>query len=412
MGETVWVSCDGSLGVSLCGSLSIDGVEAHVRAFRVRMPSGGAYWTVVDDVYEVESTADRYLRELRFGRDRAESTTKAYAEGISLFLRWCDRTGRQWRTAARDIGLFIVWLKYTRRDGRPVVAGPDVEPVRSASRINHVLVAVRGFLSFAVVAKEAPTLVLEQLYELADTRDLPAEAQGEGARLRYRLRARHSLREAETAVDRASDGEVIALFRVCRSARDRLIVLMLSRAGLRRGELVGVRRSDVHLLPDNAVHHCRIRGAHVHVVRRENSNGGVAKSRNSRAVPLDFLVVTALDLYLLERAEQPAAAGCDFLLVNLFREPLGAPMAAGAINELFDALCTRAQLVRSISPHQCRHGFASNLADSGAMLDEIQGLLGHASPSSTKPYLHPSPDRLRDAVERVPSPRAVTDGLR
>lgn len=58
MGETVWVSCDGSLGVSLCGSLSIDGVEAHVRAFRVRMPSGGAYWTVVDDAYEVESTAD------------------------------------------------------------------------------------------------------------------------------------------------------------------------------------------------------------------------------------------------------------------------------------------------------------------------------------------------------------------
>ena len=100
------------------------------------------------------------------------------------------------------------------------------------------------------------------------------------------------------------------------------------------------------------------------------------------------------------------------MLVNLFREPLGAPMTAGAINELFDALCTRAQLVRSISPHQCRHGFASNLADSGAMLDEIQALLGHASPSSTKPYLHPSPDRLRDAVERVPSPRAVTDGLR
>lgn len=382
-----------------------------MKAFLVRMPSGGRYWTVVDDGYDVMAVADRYLRELRFGRDRAESTTKAYAQSIALFLRWCDRTGRQWPAAARDIGLFIVWLKYTRVDGTPVVAGPGAEPVRGASRINQILVAVRGFLSFAVVAKEAPGAVLEQLHELADTRDLPLAAQGEDGILRYRLRARHSLREPRTDIDRATDDELVALFRVCRSARDRLIVLLLSRAGLRRGELVGVRRSDVHLLPDNAVHRCLIHGAHVHVVRRENSSGGVTKSRHPRAVPLDFLVVRALDLYLLERSTKPAAAECDFLLVNLFREPLGAPMTVGAINELFEALCARAQLSRPISPHQCRHGFASNLADSGALLDEIQVLLGHASPMSAQPYLHPSPDRLRAAVERVPSPRAMIEGL-
>lgn len=191
-----------------------------MKAFLVRMPSGGRYWTVVDDGYDVMGVADRYLRELRFGRDRAESTTKAYAQSVALFLRWCDRTGRQWPTAARDMGLFIVWLKYTRVDGSPVVAGPGVEPARGASRINQILVAVRGFLSFAVVAKEAPGVVLEQLYELADTRDLPLAAQGEDGMLRYRLRARHSLREPRTDVDRASDDEVIALFRVCRSARD------------------------------------------------------------------------------------------------------------------------------------------------------------------------------------------------
>lgn len=342
-----------------------------MRAFRVRMPSGGGYWTVIDGEYGVEPVADRYLRELRFGRDRAESTTKAYAESVALFLRWCDQTGREWRSAAMDIGLFIVWLKYTRADGGRVVLGPGTEPVRSSSRINKVFVATRGFLSFAVVAKEAPPVVMEQLYELSDTRDLPVAAHGESSQLRYRLRARHSLREPETAVDRASDEEIVALFRACRSARDRLIVLLLARAGLRRGELIGLRRSDLHLLPENSVHQCPVQGAHLHVIRRENPNGAMAKSRNSRAVPVDFLVVRALDLYLLERAEQPAAVECDLLLVNLFRAPLGAPMTLGAINELFRALCRRAELARSISPHQCRHGFASNLADSGALLDEI-----------------------------------------
>lgn len=383
-----------------------------LRAFRVRMPSGGCYWTVVDDDYEVVPVADRYLRELRFGRDRAESTTKAYAESVALFLRWCQRTKREWRTAAIDLGSFIIWLKYTRADGGRLVAGPGVDPVRSASRINKVLVATRGFLSFAVVAKEAPQSVMTQIYELADSRDLPLAAQGEDATLRYRLRARHSLHEPETAVDRASDEEIVSLFLACLSARDRLIVLMLARAGLRRGELVGLRRSDLHLLPENSVHECAIAGAHVHVVRRDNPNGAQAKSRYSRAVPLDFLVVRAIDLYLLERAERTLAADSDFLLVNLFREPVGAPMAMGAINELFERLCHRAKLSRSITPHQARHGFASNLADSGAVLDEIQGLLGHVSPSSSEPYLHPSPDRLRSAVERVPLPRELVEGLR
>jgi site-specific recombinase XerD len=52
-----------------------------------------------------------------------------------------------------------------------------------------------------------------------------------------------------------------------------------------------------------------------------------------------------------------------------------------------------------------RHAFGSNLADAGALLDEIQRLLGHASPSSSQVYLHPSQARLRAAVERVPLPR-------
>jgi site-specific recombinase XerD len=52
-----------------------------------------------------------------------------------------------------------------------------------------------------------------------------------------------------------------------------------------------------------------------------------------------------------------------------------------------------------------RHAMASNAADAGATLDELQVLLGHRSPYSSQPYLHPSRERLRDAVARVPSPR-------
>lgn len=374
------------------------------------MPSGDRYWTVVDDQYEVHPAANQFLRELRFGRDRAESTSKAYAESVSLFFRWCSATGRDWRSAAGDLGLFITWLKYQPVTGSRLIPGPGTEPVRSVGRINRILVAVRGFLAFAVVAKQVPASVMDQLYEMGDSRDLPMEARGEDSCLQYRLRARHRMSEPRMAVDRATDEEIVALMEACRSARDRLIVLLLSRVGLRRGEAAGLRRSDLHMLPDNVVHDCSVAGAHLHVVRRQNANGAWAKSRHPRAVPLDFLVVRSMDLYLLERDEQPAAADCDYLLVNLFRAPLGAPMQPGAFNELFEALSRRAGLARTVTPHQGRHAFGSNLADSGALLDEIQMLMGHASPTSSQPYIHPSADRLRAAVNRVGSPRETARG--
>ena len=61
-----------------------------MRAFPVRLPSGARYWTVLDEDLAVVAVADGFLRQVRFGRDGAESTTKSYAHSIALFLRWYD----------------------------------------------------------------------------------------------------------------------------------------------------------------------------------------------------------------------------------------------------------------------------------------------------------------------------------
>ena len=151
-------------------------------------------------------------------------------------------------------------------------------------------------------------------------------------------------------MDRASDEEIVALLRACRSARDRLIVLLMARAGLRRGELCGLRRSDIHLLADSRPLGCEVARAHLHVIRREgNPNGAWAKSRRQRTVPLDFLAVQAFDTYEFERMRVPQAALSDFALVNLFRGPVGAPMRPDAIGELITAACKRAGLKRAVT---------------------------------------------------------------
>ena len=317
--------------------------------------------------------------------------------------------------------MFITWLRHAGpaasgvdvASGGQVLAGPGVEPVRGARRINGVLAAVRGLVTHAVTTGQAPGRLMPLIYELADERDLPVQARGDDdGRMVWRMRARHRLHEPEPLVDRASDAEIVALLRACRSARDRLVVLLLARAGLRRGELCGLRRSDVHLLLDSRLLGCEVERAHVHVVRRDNPNGAWAKSRRQRWVPLDFLVVQAFDGYEFERLAVPRAGESDFLLVNLFREPVGAAMRPDAINELMSACSRRAGLRRAVRPHQLRHAFGSNLADAGSGLDEIAELLGHAAMSSSQVYLHPDPTRLRDAIDRVPSPRELAGPAR
>jgi site-specific recombinase XerD len=209
------------------------------------------------------------------------------------------------------------------------------------------------------------------------------------------------LSEPEVRVDCATDEEVLALLGACRSARDRFIVMAMSRVGLRRGEVCGLRREDMHFVADASGLGCAVTGAHLHVRRRANVNGAWAKSRRSRAVPVDDLVVLAYDTYVFERDRCRAADDCDFVLVNLFHRPLGVPMRPDAINELLAALSRRSGLSRSVHPHQLRHGFASNVMAAGGAVDEAQELLGHASVGSTQIYLHPSAPRLRAAVERV-----------
>lgn len=380
-----------------------------VRAFVVRMPSGVRYWTVLDEDLAVVGVADAFLRHVRFGRDGAELTTRAYAGSIALFLRWCGRTGRDWVAGVEQLGLFMVWLRHADAGsdgvGGRVLAGPGAVPVRGPRRVNAVLAAVRGLVVHAVTAGTAPGRLLPVVYELADDRDLPAPVRGEDSGMGWRLRARHRVRVAESRVDRAADAEIVAVLRACRNARDRLVVLLLARAGLRRGEAAGLRRSDVHLLLDSRALGCDVPRAHLHVVRRDNVNGAWAKSPRQRTVPLDFLLVQAFDSYVFERAQVARAAGSDFLLVNLFREPVGAPMTPDAVNELLAALCRRAGIGRAVSPHQLRHAFGSNLVDAGGSVDEVQELLGHASLSSTQIYIHPDPGRLRVAVDRVPGPR-------
>jgi len=162
-----------------------------------------------------------------------------------------------------------------------------------------------------------------------------------------------------------------------------------------------MRRSDLHFMNSSTSVGCQVPGPHVHVVRRDNPNGASAKSRDARVVPVGAWVLACYDRYVEERLGCSAADGCDFVFVNLFHAPLGAPMTDSAVRQLFGRLGRRAGLARSVHPHMLRHSCGTEMAEAGVAIDVIQALLGHRWITTTQMYTHPSPRRMRDAVEAV-----------
>src|SRR5258708_7317664 len=187
-----------------------------MRAFPVRLPSGARYWTVLDEDLAVVPVADGFLRQVRFGRDGAESTTKSYAHSIALFLRWCTRTGRTWQAGAEQLPLFTTWLAHAgpavssaNTSSVVVSAGPGSVPARGARRINGVLTAVRAMVVHAVSTGQANGNLLSVLYEVADDRDLPQAARSGDGPMSWRMRARRPVAQARRPGGRGRDRAIV-----------------------------------------------------------------------------------------------------------------------------------------------------------------------------------------------------------
>jgi integrase/recombinase XerD len=376
----------------------VAGTEKAFEAFQVAPGTPDAYWTLVDREFVPVALADDYLRELRFGRQRAVSTTKAYAENLALFFDWANRSGLALDGGPRELGRFVHWLRSSPVERR----GTGFGRARSGERINTILVSVRELYKHAVSMGSLDGRVLDALYAVGDDRFSPAHVRREDGALRTVLRPLHRVPVTRRAsVDDAKPEEFTSLLGACEHWRDRFLLAVMYFAGLRVGEALGLRLSDLHFAERSGALGCSYPGAHLHVVPRENVNGARVKNERARVVPVEGPLVGAFDHYLRrERHACVAATGCDFVFVNLWGEPLGAPMKVSRVHKLFRSLSARAGLERPVHPHMLRHSAGTAWA-AGEGLDAVQVLLGHASPSSVEVYVHPSEERQRDAVRKM-----------
>ncbi|HEX5880214.1 MAG TPA: tyrosine-type recombinase/integrase [Actinomycetota bacterium] len=370
----------------------MDSTSTEFRAERAVSPvDGGELWVVLDPRLVLHREASDFLRCLQ-GAGRSPHTIRAYAGRVARFLGWCQAQGVDWRRIGLpDLARFKRWLESSPgRRGR----------TRRGSTVNAVLTAVCEFLRFCARTGLVEPVVAERLSEprwLPFTP--PGMDTGESGQFRT-VRARALKAKAETPFPDALSAEQVAqVLACCRRPRERFLVILLLHTGLRIGEALGLRRCDMHLLPDSRSLGCPTVGAHVHVRHRANPNGALAKSRFPRTVPASDAVLAGYADYQYERTRIVGGSGTDMVLVNLYHEPLGAPMTYRAAKRFFDRLARDCSF--PVRPHMLRHSAATNWIRAGVDIDVVQKLLGHASLASTTVYLHARDEDKRRAVAAV-----------
>jgi integrase/recombinase XerC len=154
--------------------------------------------------------------------------------------------------------------------------------------------------------------------------------------------------------------------------RDAAIVKLLLYAGLRVGEIIQLRMSDVSLVDRKGS-----------VIVREG------KGTKRREIPLNAKARKAILDYLRIRPDVEN----DFLLLGQRNEAIKSKTVQRSVNRFAYPLG-----LIDVTPHTLRHTFAKSLIDNGVSLEKVATLLGHSNLNTTRIYTTPGMQDLEDAI--------------
>ena len=164
--------------------------------------------------------------------------------------------------------------------------------------------------------------------------------------------------------------EVSRFFKAIPSLKHRTILMLAYGAGLRVGEAVRVRLSDIDR-------------------QRKVLRVSQGKGKKDRYTILSPAMLEMLDRYCW------AARPEDLLFTT---RSTGRSITASTVQRVCKEAQQDAGIEKAITPHTLRHSFATHLLEAGTNLRVIQVLLGHASPHTTAIYTHVSTDLIGKVV--------------
>ena len=153
--------------------------------------------------------------------------------------------------------------------------------------------------------------------------------------------------------------------------RDRLILELMYATGVRVGELVNIKISDITLSNQSI----RVFG----------------KGSKERIVYFNNVCKRVLEDYL-KIYKEINKKNSEYLILNT----KGDKLTTAGISYILNKIIKKISFNKHITPHMLRHSFATHLLNNGCDLLTVQELLGHSSISTTGIYTHVTLDHIRD----------------
>lgn len=166
--------------------------------------------------------------------------------------------------------------------------------------------------------------------------------------------------------------EVENLLNAVANIKHRCILSLIYSCGLRSGELIGLKISDID--------------SKRMVIHIKN-----AKGRKDRVVPLSETVLDLLRIYYIDHKPN----------CFLFNGSENAQYSYSSLRNIFKRAVSKAGITKPCTLHTLRHSYATHLLESGVNLRYIQELLGHNSPNTTMIYTHVSSEASRKIASPI-----------
>jgi len=179
--------------------------------------------------------------------------------------------------------------------------------------------------------------------------------------------------------------EVMGLIGACTKGisglRNKVILIVFYRCGLRVAEVVGLRYSDYNTT--------------------DGTLRVIGKGNKMRVVGLDESTKMNLDLWILRRKEIGInGIGNPPIFCGISKNNFAEPIQTVYIRNLLKRLAAKVGIEKRVNPHALRHTFAHDLLNEGIGLQHIQISLGHSSISTTSKYLNGfNPKQTIDAIK-------------
>ncbi|MBQ9019236.1 MAG: tyrosine recombinase XerC [Bacilli bacterium] len=290
-----------------------------------------------------------YLEYLEYQKNYSEYTINSYKNDILEYLEYLNSESLDFKKIEySDIRFFLMYLKDKKNDDN--------------TSINRKLSSLRGFYKY--LANE--NIVKSNVFSLVN-----------GPKRSKKLPRYFEYNELEELFN-------VPDIRTPLGQRDSLILEMLYATGMRVGELVNVKVSDIDLGRRNIII--------------------LGKGNKERFVTYGEYCEDILKLYLKDGRLTLNVKNSDYLFLN----NNGGRLTDRGVRFILDKLIQKTSINKSISPHMIRHSFATHLLNEGCDLLTVQKLLGHESIKATQIYTHVTTDRLKEVYYHS-FPRAKKD---